>query len=481
MPTQDRPAGYLSDTTYPDRFHRELSPSWLSYVGVHAGAAPRSLDAPFTYLDLGSGFAHSTIVNAGAFPQAEFHACDFNPAHIEAAVRHAAQLGVTNVHFHEAFFEDLLERDLPDFDFIVLHGIYSWVSAEVCGTIQQIITRKLKPGGFVYLSYNCLPGWSAEAPLRKLMLELAAVGTGDTEQRAKLALGAIQHLSNPSFKYFRDNPATIAAVESFTKDPTNYLAHEFLNGSWTLYYSIDVADDMARAGAAYLGSATLADNHPMLLIDKRAADSIAKLPTARLQQLALDFAVNQRFRRDVFIKGGRAPLSPAQALRNLDAVIIGCVTDVEQLTTQAIIPRGKLTFQQDFITELRALMKRGSMSMGDAVAHLGGPGRNPLEIRQNLVFLVAAGMLMPFARAGLYEEGTALRRVASRAVQNALSHIAETGTPAVVSCERLGNGVVVGPDEALQATAWLAGRGPATSPPARLARLGLLGSDDPGA
>lgn len=477
MRASDRPAGYLSDTTYPDRFHRELSPSWLSYAGVHGGAPPRQLDGPFTYLDLGCGFAHSTVVNAGAYPHAEFHACDFNPLHIEAARRHAARLGVENIHFHEALFEDLLERDLPDFDFIVLHGIYSWVSPEVCRTLQRIIATKLKPGGLAYASYNCLPGWSAELPLRRLLLELADQESGNSEQRASAALGQLQRLSNPSFRYFRDNPAVLAAVDSFTKEPANYLAHEFLNDTWTLYYSVDVADDMARAGATYLASATLADNHPVLLIDKGAAEAIAKLPSARLRQLALDFAVNQRFRRDVFIKGPPPARSPAEAIRNLDDVAIGCITELEQIGSQAIIPRGKMTFQDAFIRDLRELMKHGSLRLGDIVARLSGPGRNAVEIRQNLVFLVAAGTLTPFARAGRAPSGPAPRGAIRKTVDNAFRHIVATGAAAVVPCERLGGGVLVGPAEAERALEWVAGSAPERSRPSRLARLGLL---DPG-
>src|SRR5262249_17600207 len=156
------------------------------------------------------------------------------------------------------------------------------------------------------------------------------------------------------------------------------VAHEFLNDSWTLYYSTDVADEMARAGATYVASATLPDNHPMLIIDKAAADAIASLPTARQQQLAMDFAVNQRFRRDVFIGGGRPALTGGEVAQHLDEVVIGCTTDVDQIGPQALIPRGKITFQDDFIRELRALMKVGAMTIGDIAARLDGAGRNPL-------------------------------------------------------------------------------------------------------
>jgi SAM-dependent methyltransferase len=471
MSAEGSSAGYLSDTTYPDRFHRELSPAWLQYVAVHGGAAPRALDAPFAYLDLGCGFAHSLVVNAGAFPHADFHACDFNAAHIEAATRHAERWGVRNVTFYQALFDDLLRPDVPLFDCVVLHGVYSWVGPDVRRTIREILARKVKPGGWIYVSYNCLPGWAAESPLRKLLLELARDAPGGAEERAKHGLEGLARLATPSLKYFRDEPGAVAAVESFAKDPTNYLAHEFLNETWQLYYSVDVADDMALAGASFVASATLADNHPMLVIDKAAGEAIAALPTARLRQVAMDFAVNQRFRRDLFVKDDTARATGAALLRRLDDLVVGCAGDVDAIGPQAVIPRGKISFQPDFIRELRPLLRRGSMRVGDLVAALGGAGRNPIEIRQNLFFLVAAGALAPFAHVGP-ADATTPGRAASDVIASALRAIVAAGEPAVIPSPLMGNGTLVTVDEATQATRWLAAE--PIDPPARLVRLGLL-------
>jgi hypothetical protein len=229
---------------------------------------------------------------------------------------------------------------------------------------------------------------------------------------------------------------------------------------------------MASAGATYVGSATLPDNYPRLIIDQAAADAIAALPTARLRRLATDFAVNQRFRRDLFLRGAQLSTDPAELIRRIDDLVVGCVTEIDQIGPQATIPRGRMTFQEEFIRELRDLMNDGAMRMGDIVERLGGKGRNAKEIRQNLVFLVAAGTLMPFAQAGGIDQAAAETRTTTVVVTNALEQIVQTGTPAVVPCERVGNGVLVGPNEARQALDW---RSRATDlPPSRLRRLGLV-------
>src|SRR5262249_55423655 len=146
------------DTPYPETFFRELSPVWLSYAATLNGAAAPNVHEPFVYLELGCGFAQSTIVNAAAFPHAEFHACDVSAQHVEGARRHVAALSVRNIHLHEMSFERLATQALPQFDFIVLHGVYSWIGAEARAATRRIIRERLKPGGLVYLSYNCLPG-----------------------------------------------------------------------------------------------------------------------------------------------------------------------------------------------------------------------------------------------------------------------------------------------------------------------------------
>src|SRR4051812_28594595 len=104
-PTPPASQGYVLDSSYPDTFFQELSPAWLSYVSAVSGAPAKPLNSAFTYLELGAGLGHSTVVNAGAFPRGEFHACDFNPEHIEGGRRYAEALGLRNIEFHEASFE----------------------------------------------------------------------------------------------------------------------------------------------------------------------------------------------------------------------------------------------------------------------------------------------------------------------------------------------------------------------------------------
>ena len=160
-------AGYVVDVEYTHGFYQELTPSLLGFLALLQGVqSPDPGASSLTYCELGCGQGFSTNLLAAANPQIQFHATDFNPGHIVGAQNLARAAAVKNVHFYDDSFAEFLSRDdLPDFDFITLHGIYSWVSPENRQTIVEFIRRKLKPGGLVYISYNTMPGWASMMPL----------------------------------------------------------------------------------------------------------------------------------------------------------------------------------------------------------------------------------------------------------------------------------------------------------------------------
>lgn len=469
------PAGYVLDTPYADTFFRELSPAWLNYVVASGGGEPVPLDAPFTYLELGCGFGTSTVVNAGAFPRAAFHACDFNDAHITAARDHAATLGIENVTFHRHSFEELVSQALPSCDFVVLHGVYSWIDADARASVRQVIAHALKPGGIAYVSYNALPGWSTELPLRRLLVELAASGGGTSAGRMETAAATMKALSAAGLRYFTANPTTAAAVDAYVRGEGHYLAHEFMNAAWEPFYAIDVADELASIGLRRIGSATLAENHPSLVLDAKSAAAIAALATDRQQQLAVDFATNQRFRRDVFVRTAEGGGPHPDALQRIP---IGCPGDVDAIATSARVPRGEIRFQDAFIRDVRALMREGSHPFGQLVDALGQGSADRGGIERNVSYLVAAGVLAPFAMAGR-RPANQPTRIAGTVVARALADVERRGVRRAVPSPVYGNGVEAEPSTARAVREWAAASGEGREPLLQgelrtFARLGLV-------
>jgi SAM-dependent methyltransferase len=468
--------GYVEGASYPVTFFRELSPVWLNYVAALNGAAPRDLDRGLSYLELGCGHGVSTLVHAASLPAGKFHACDFNPDHIASAERRAAALRVENVRFYETSFEALRKQDLPGFDFIVLHGVYTWVGGEAQETIRALIREKLEPGGLVYVSYNCLPGWSSEMPLRKLLSEFAAASVGSLSDRTEYALRTLERLSESGLQYFREHPSAANAVDAYVRSPRNYLAHEFLNEVWDVRYAVDVAEEMAEADVRYLGSATLADNHPSLVMSSSAADAISELATLRERRLAEDFALNRQFRRDVFVRASSD--EGVDVGRHLSEAVVGCLGSTEAIGTTANVPRGKISFHADFIGELRDVMAGGSATLGELASALHGEARDEGGIVRNLLYLIAAGVLTPFAKRYRPTVSGEPPRFADATVQRMFESAAKSDVPEPIASEVVGSGIEMDPTDAAAILDHVARGGPSEGDDARaelVRRLGRLG------
>ena len=310
----DWTSGYVADIGYTHGFYRELTPAMLQLVALAKGMRSPDLAAPLAYCELGCGQGFSANLLAAANPQVEFHATDFNPAHIAGARALAREADCANVRFYDDSFAEFLARgDLPQFDVISLHGIYSWIAAEHRATIVEFIRRRLAPGGLVYISYNSLPGWSAGAPMRHLMYLHGKAQGGPTIGRLDPALAFIGKLVEADAKYFAANPALKTRYEQLTKHNKSYLAHEYLNDAWTLLYHSDVAGELAEAKLAFLGSAHLLDHVDAVNLTAAQKPVLDGVTDPVLRETVRDYIVNQQFRRDVFAKGA-IPL-PLSAVR----------------------------------------------------------------------------------------------------------------------------------------------------------------------
>jgi SAM-dependent methyltransferase len=388
--------GYVTDVAYTNSFFRELSPVWLNHVAAANGAHPRPLEEGFTHIDLGCGLGQSAVVLAGCFPQGRFYGVDFNPAHIDIAQHAAAKLGLDNARFLDRSFQELLDADLPDFDFITLHGIYSWIDEDARRAVQRFIYAKLKPGGIVYNSYNCLPGWAADAPIRRLLLELGALHHGDSASRIEKAVKDAAEIANLKSGYFRANPGAVDTISKLPKRQSNYLAHEYLNAAWTTFYSVDVADEMAAAKLTYLASATLMENHLELMLADAAAQHVRQQPTERLRQLTQDFLTGQRFRRDVFVRGHpRLPrMETSRYLLDQHFALPGPVDD---FTEKAKVPRGEISFDAKAMATIRSVLSQGSASLGEILEATPGQKKTSAELERTLLLLASVGKLIPVA------------------------------------------------------------------------------------
>lgn len=225
--------GYVTDMPYTFGFYKECAPHWLDWVALLRGSEPPTQARQM--LELGCGQGYGLCVLAAANPGYQFVGVDFNPEHIAHARSLARRTGLKNIAFHEGDFMQLAAvSTLPwgTCDYVVAHGILSWVNETVRKAIFEIIDRCLTPGGLAYFSYNALPGWLATHPVQHLMRQFAE-RTGVNALSFDSALDVLQRLQDANAAVFSAQPGLkqrLAQLQQHPKQQSNYLYHEYFNG-----------------------------------------------------------------------------------------------------------------------------------------------------------------------------------------------------------------------------------------------------------
>ena len=145
------------DVAYPSLSHRQTHPDTMATIGRLIGFPAATVDR-CRYLDIGCAIGGNLLPLAETFPEAEFVGIDYAPRQIDEARRRAAALGLTNVKFECLDIRDI-GSGLGTFDYIVAHGVYSWVPPDVRDRLLAVCKKLLRPQGIAYISYNTFPGW----------------------------------------------------------------------------------------------------------------------------------------------------------------------------------------------------------------------------------------------------------------------------------------------------------------------------------
>ncbi|WP_369062386.1 class I SAM-dependent methyltransferase [Caulobacter sp. 73W] len=313
--------GYTTDVQYTSHFHSELSPTHIAFTANVTGYRAPDVTKPFAYCELGSGQGVSLNLIAAGHPDSRFWGFDFNPGQTANARRLAEQAGLTNVVFEDWSFAQAIENAsaLPKFDFITLHGIYSWVSEDNRREIVAFIDRTLKPGGLVYISYNALPGWAGTAPFRHLARQHLLRFPGRSDRQVPKFLELSDMLENAGAAYYATNPSLASRLKMIRSQPPAYFAHEFLNENWQPFYVDEVARQMSGARLEYMASATLPENIDVAAVPPGLPALIGQVaPDDRVwQELLRDYANNKAFRRDIYGRGVNTVTSSEQLNRFL--------------------------------------------------------------------------------------------------------------------------------------------------------------------
>lgn len=322
---------------------------------------------------------------------------DFNPSQASFAQSLAKAAQSTAQLFDESFAEFCTRPDLPDFDFIGLHGIWSWISDENRSIIVDFIRRKLKVGGVLYISYNTLPGWAAFAPMRHLLTEhsevMGARGKG-TVNRISDAVEFSERLLALNPTYAKANPQVSERINKLKKQNKHYLAHEYFNRDWHPMHFSKLADWLEPAKVQFACSANYLDHVDAINLTQEQQQFLDEITDPIFKQTTRDFIVNQQFRKDYWVKGIRKNSGLDQAI-NIKKVLIVLSTHKENIKFVAEGSLGEATLNADVYQPIiDALGDHRVIAIGDLEKKLGAQVTFA-QLLQALMILIGLGHIQP--------------------------------------------------------------------------------------
>jgi SAM-dependent methyltransferase len=435
-------SGYITDETYVHDFCRVQAPAMLALAALAGGVeAPGGAGEPLAYCDLGCGQGYTANLIAAANPATRVLGVDFNPSHVANGRALARAAGLSNVEFREASFEEFADdSSLPPFDIMAMHGVFGWISAQNRRALVALIGRQLKPGGLLYVSYDCMPGWAGVAPLRRIMARGFAPRPGMTSPVAlERALAYADALRAVDARYHRMFPNVEAQLERLKKTPRAYLAHELLTRDWAAFSFGEVAGELAEAKLVYVGSAYLTDSVDRLNFTEAQQKFLAGLDDAILREETRDMLLCRQFRRDVFAKGVVATSQARLRDKWLDTRFAMTMPDGDfDMTFE--MPVGKLQLREDVHGPLIGLLHEGPITLREIRRRLPQATANWVSTTDVIKGLIGRGDLQP----ALPAEGDGARTASVRAFNAAvLARAAESTDLGFLASPVTGGGVAV--------------------------------------
>ena len=422
----DWSAGYVTDVAYTFGYYTELNPLRAKLALLNRRLC--CLDFQ-TGCELGFGQGVSINIHAAA-ASAAWVGTDFNPSHAAFAqeLSVAANLGARL--FDDSFEAFAARDDLPDFDYIGLHGVWSWISDENRVALVDFFRRKLRVGGVLYISYNTLPGWSGFMPMRNLLTEhartLGAIGQGIVTNIDQ-SLDFAEKLLAVKPKFVASNPQVTEQMNRFKGMNRNYLAHEYFNRDWHPMHFATMADWLGGAKLSFACSAHLADHTDGINLTAEQTTFLKTIPDPLFRESVRDYIVNQQFRRDYWVKGPRtiSDIEQSEMMRKQRLILTRHRSEVSSKITGAV---GEASLREDIYKPILDLMAdHKPRTIGEIEQALPSGLMNFAILQEAVILLTGSGDFAPVQDEGAIAEAqTKTRRLNAHILERAPASAAHT-------------------------------------------------------
>jgi hypothetical protein len=292
---------------YPGHAFPQTHPDRVAAIATLFGLDPVA-PARCRMLEIGCGDGGNVLGMALTLPEASFVGFDLSGRAIDLAQARADELGLANVRFEEIGIEDF-QAPAGSFDYVVAHGVYSWVPDPVREQLLDLCAHALSASGVAFVSYNALPGYRLRQSLREL-LTLELEGIIQPQRRIAAARRLLARLSG------ENEPATAIGAEAaaLAQRSDALLFHDALADVNDAFLFSEFAARAGGHGLRYLAEADLRD----LRTDAWPPDVRDALPSAgdvlRREQF-LDYLKLRRFRQTLLCRAECQPVPLPAAAR----------------------------------------------------------------------------------------------------------------------------------------------------------------------
>ena len=257
-------------------------------------------------LELGCASGGNVIPMAFNLPRSEFVGIDLSQQQVLDGQQSIAALGLRNIRIEHASITDIDER-WGAFDYIVCHGVFSWVDRQVQDAILAVASRNLSANGIAYISYNTYPGWHSREMSRAMMRYHASQFSEPREQveQARALLTFLASATKDTGPYHQ---ILAAEAERIGRSPDSYVFHEHLERTNLPLYFHQFIKRAEGAGLQYLSEAVLSE---MLtsLFPAPVAQTLERISPDLLHlEQYMDFVRNRQFRQTLLIHSTAHPV-----------------------------------------------------------------------------------------------------------------------------------------------------------------------------
>jgi hypothetical protein len=240
------------EIAYPPGAFSQTHPDRLAAHAMLFGLKPTPVDT-CSVLEIGAGDGSNLIPMALGAPHGRFVGFDLAAAPVERGLADIEALGLKNIRLFRA---DILDVDLGDdtFDYIIAHGVYSWVPPHVRDAMMGLVRRRLAPGGVAFVSFNALPGGYVRLAIREELLFSARDAVG-RPARMDAALSRLQAWEAPAAEQSPFRRAMAEEAAQAKARPPNGVVHDELSDAYHPVYLRDFARGAAENGMQILAEA----------------------------------------------------------------------------------------------------------------------------------------------------------------------------------------------------------------------------------